>query len=318
MRPPIDITSAAHLRELAQVKCGWLTQVAWSPVTNTLAVAGSNSVRLYVNTFGGAPTVTIDGQEGPIKSVAFSPDGTRLASAGADTLLRVWDITGTTPQVIHTLAGHSSSVEAVAFSPNARHIATASADMTVRLWDAERGAELAVFRGHTSDVTTVDFLLQGNLIASGGWDRTVRLWDVTSETGGTIQGQHDDWVRQVAANRAGTMFASAGKDGSVRLWDTFEDRPYGRWSAHRHGVDCVAFHPEGRILVTGGRDALVRLWNVSQVLQEGTISQESALVTLTGHEKPVLSAAFNASGTLLATASGDNTVRLWSVEQAQG
>jgi WD40 repeat protein len=114
------------------------------------------------------------------------------------------------------------------------------------------------------------------------------------------------------------MFASASKDGSIRLWDTFEDRPYGRWSAHRHGVDCVAFHPEGRILVTGGRDALVRLWNVSQVLQEGTISQENALVTLTGHEKPVLSATFNASGTLLATASGDNTVRLWSVEQAQG
>jgi WD40 repeat protein len=316
MRLPIDSSSAAQLRELAQVKCGWITQVAWSPVTNTLAVACSNSVRLYVNTFGGAPTVTAEGHNGPIKGVAFSPDGTRIATVGADTILRVWDIAGAAPQVIYTLRGHQSSVEAVAFSPDGARIATASADMTVRLWDSLQGVELAVFKGHTSDVTTVDFLLQGNLIVSGGWDRTVRLWDVTSETGGTIQGQHEDWVRQVVANRAGTMFASASKDGTVRLWDTFEDRPYGRWPAHLHGVDTAHFQPDGRVLVTGGRDGLVRLWSLDPVLLEGTTSANEALVALRGHEKPVLSAAFNATGTLLATASGDNTVRLWSVEQA--
>lgn len=313
MRQAISSANAYQLRELAQVKCGWITQVAWSPVTNALAVACANVVRLYVNTFGGAPTMTLEGHDSHVKGVAFSPDGHHLATVSADTTLKLWDISRQHPQLIRVFEGHTSSVEAVAFSPDGRLIVTGSADTTVRIWDAHTGAEFEAFRGHTAEVTSVDFLLQGNLIVSGSWDKTVRLWDVANETGGTVHSQHEDWVRHIAANSAGTMFASASKDGTVYLWDTYEENPYAHILAHENGCDAVVFQTDGRLLATGGRDNMVRLWNVDQLIREGRADPSRALATLTGHERPVLSVAFNATGTLLATASGDNTVRLWSV-----
>lgn len=314
MREIITTDNVDRLTELAKVKCGWITQVLWSPVGSTLAIASATDVRLYAGVFGGAPSATLEGHSGHVKGAAFSYDGAMLASVSADTTIRLWDVSAPQPRLMRTLKGHTDGVNAVTFSPNGRLLATGGADNTVRLWNVESGEEHAVLRGHTAEVTCVDFALQGNLVVSGSWDKTVRLWDVSSETEGTLHGQHDDWVRQVAVNMQGTMYASVGKDSTLRLWDTYEEREYARVFAHQQGADTVAFHPSERIIVTGGRDYAVRLWDTTLLLREGHADISAALHTLTAHEKPVLSVAFNRTGTLLATGGGDNTVRLWAVK----
>jgi WD40 repeat protein len=136
----------------------------------------------------GREVVTYKGNVGRITSVAFSPDGKRLASAagkfgGAESSeITVWD--AETGQELHTLPGGPG----VAFSPDGRRIAGAgkrlidvrgnSASGEITVWDAETGRELLTLRGHTSDVWNVAFSPDGQRLASSGWfDPTVRVWD---------------------------------------------------------------------------------------------------------------------------------------------
>lgn len=317
MRVRISPENSPYLVPLTHVKCGWITEVLWSPDGSSLAVAGADGVRLYVNAFGGVPRYTLQGHEGHVKSAAFSADGAMLASVGSDKVIKLWDTSRSVEDVheIATLTGHDDSIDGVAFHPDGNLLATCSADGTIILWNIARREKIAVLDGHEREVTSVIFALNGNVVVSGSWDHTVRLWDASAETEGTIIGEHQDWVRAVSVNPSGTMIASAGKDMTVRLWDAHSGEAYGQVFAHLGGADSAVFNPDGNLLATSGRDNVIRIWSVQQIIRTGKVSVDDALVTLTGHQKPVMSLAFNPAGTLLASGSGDNTVRLWSVSE---
>lgn len=119
---------------------------------------------------------SLRGHEDQITSVAFSPDGKKLASGSFDDTIRLWDVLTGKP-LGEPLRGHESTVQSVAFSPDGKTIASGSYDKTIRLWDAVTGKPLGEpLRGHENWVHGVAFSRDGKTLASGSWDGTIRLW----------------------------------------------------------------------------------------------------------------------------------------------
>jgi WD40 repeat protein len=152
-----------------------------------------------------------------VNAVAFSQDGSLLASGSRDQTVRLWNpMTG---QEAQKLEGHTDWVTAVAFSQDGSLLASGSWDQTVRLWNPTTGQEAQKLEGHADSVTAVAFSQDGSLLASGSWDHTVRLWNpTTGQEAQKLEG-HADSVTAVAFSQDGSLLASGSWDHTVRLWN---------------------------------------------------------------------------------------------------
>ncbi|KAG8995954.1 POC1 centriolar protein A [Tulasnella sp. 427] len=250
-------------------------------------------------------------EHGRIYSIAFSPDGKRIASGSSDRTMRLWDAE-TGQQLGGPLEGHTDAVDSVAFSPDGKRIASGSRDRTVRLWDAETGQQSGdPLEGHTDGVIFVAFSPDGKRIASGSWDKTVRLWDAETgqQSGEPLEG-HTYSVTSVAFSPDGKRIASGSWDGTVRLWDAETGQQSGEpFEGHSAGVASVAFSPDGKRVASGSSDRTVRLSDAETGQQLGG--------PLEGHTDAVDSVAFSPDGKRIASGSRDRTVRLWDAETGQ-
>jgi WD40 repeat protein len=193
-----------------------------------------------------------------VTSVAFSPDGSRIAS-GIDTTVRVWN--AASGERVATLEGHSGEVSSVAFSPDGSRIASGSEDKTVRIWDAATGECVAKLEGHSDYVTSVAFSPDGSRIASGSEDETVRVWNAASgECVATLKG-HSNVVTSVAFSPDGSRIASGNRAKTVRVWDAATGECVAKLEGHPREVSSVAFSPDGSRIASGSDDRTVRVWN---------------------------------------------------------
>ncbi|WP_406452151.1 helix-turn-helix domain-containing protein [Streptomyces sp. NBC_01622] len=284
------------------------------------------------------------GRYGPVNAVAFTPDGTLLATAGAHgavQLRRTSDhrttatlpvpgrvrsvafspdgtvlaatssdgpvrIWGTADHRLRTLlpAG-TRGARALAFDPRGRTLAIAADDGTVQLWDTEGSHPSGVrLVGHTGRVNTLAYARDGRTLASGGSDRTVRLWDTDRARSLAVLRGHTDEVLGVAFAPDGRSVASGGVDRTVRLWDVASHRATATLTGHSDDVNAVAYTPDSATVVSAGGDGTTRLWDVR--------TGRTAAI-LTGHTDYVMSVAVNSTGTTLATGGFDQSVVLWDL-----
>jgi WD40 repeat protein len=121
---------------------------------------------------------TFQGHTATVRSVAFSLDGTRLASSSDDTTVKIWDVVSGREML--TLQGHTGSVQSVAFSPDGSRLVSASDEFTMKVWDAATGQEIRTIKGHDGSVWSVAFNPDGTRLASTGEDGA-KVWDAAPD-----------------------------------------------------------------------------------------------------------------------------------------
>ena len=149
---------------------------AWSP-DGWLAAASWHDQSVRIWNSNGKLVATCLGHRGGVESVAWSPDGLRLASGGGDSV-RVWGRDG---NELAVMTGHADEVYGVAWSPDGERIASAGTDSTVRLWTPD-GKPGPVLRGHQGGVFSVGWSPDAKKLVSSSWlDNTLRVWDIETE-----------------------------------------------------------------------------------------------------------------------------------------
>jgi WD40 repeat protein len=265
-----------------------------------LVTAGGDGRAAIWATGSGRPLRWLEGHDDKVRSAAFAPGGGRVVTGGNDRTARIWNVRSGRPE--HVLRGHGDTVWAARFSPDGRRVLTqGDEDGLVGIWDVATGRRLHWLH-HPDGVASAVFDPSGRQVLTACWDGRVRIWNARN-------GQVVDWFGVAGGEPSFAAFSPDGRrvvttssDGTVRL----QRMPTGETIADQQlerGVETAAFSSDGnRLVTTAGKDA--QLWDTST----------GRRIDLIGHADFVNSAAFSPDGSLVVTASNDDTARVWDVK----
>jgi len=282
-------TELFHVTLTKDVNC-----VTFSPDGNSF-VSGDDSGRAIIFDIRTqrAARVLRHGDDGDyVRAVAYSPDGTRLASAG-DGEVRLWQVSNGS-QLTHTSCGNSDAW-GISFHPDGRRLAIPGSE--VQVWDSADGSTAIIA---TESSKAARFAPDGTKLASAHDDGKARVWDMPSGDL-AFDLDHPGKVNWVAFSPDGGRIATGSNNGFAAVWDA-QTGELVRSLDHGAHVQAIEFSPDGALVATAGSNEC-RLWDAEDGGQLASVRHES-----------VYGLAFSPDGERFATAGwSDDMVRVWSL-----
>lgn len=251
-------------------------RVAFSPDGRMLASSSLDGIIRLWNAETGAlvnalanPLPAPNPQQAPLPErrvapqIAFSPDGSLLASGSFQSEVRIW--TMASPGLSKTLSADGEAVAGVAFSPDGASIAALSrvtGGGRAQVWAVASGRpSLFLGQGSKNNVGDLAFSPDGQLIAVASDHQTVNLWRASDGTLVSELTGHKGNVISLAFNADGSRLASGAADKSAIVWDVKRATAVFSDTSHTDAVDGIAFAPDGQIIATGSSgDGSIFFW----------------------------------------------------------
>ena len=264
--------------------------------------------------------------QGPLDSmsIAFSPDGKRIAS-NTDGMVKVWDVNACVElMTLHRPVVRFQRKGSIVFSTDGKLIGATIPGGTIKVWDAETSTEVMTLRAPGQQVWDLAFspdnkrLVAASIIPVDLYQAkgVITIWDMAN--GKEIMTLPlDELIPLSVAFSPDSKYIVSGlyvvpnrqggevkEGGAVKVWDASSGTEVMTMTGQDGPVLCVAFSPDGKLIASGNHIVTAKVWDAATGAE---------LVTLNGHDGAVCSVAFSPNGRRILTASDDRTVKVWDV-----
>lgn len=287
---------------------------------------------------------TLTGHSKTITSIAGSPDGREIVTAGEDSTIRIWTKKEQKFSQTKVINAHYPGVNQVLVSPTGRAFASCGKDATIRFWSLNTGELIQTFVGHRESVNGICFSRDGIQIVSASADQTARIWSIEGEMLRTYQG-HFEEITQVCFSADDQEFFTASEDTTIRYHRSAAKSSTLAVRTHSDVVWQTVFTPDDQRLISVGEDGVISICDPQSgqpliapikldmaILSVAHSPIDNLFVTggadsklrvwdsnngeliqcFDGHDGYVWDITFSNDGQTMATASSDNTFKIWS------
>lgn len=283
------------------VRCG-----AISPDGRTFAIgAGTGTLKIF-NTSDGSYAKALSGHTSWMNGLAWSYDGSKIASASSDKTLKIWDVSG--GYVIRTItSAFNEHALCVAFSPDGQYLAAGGYETAVKVYNVNTGALHRTLYGLNGNVWSVRFSNDGRYLVGGDASGNIQVWE-TSSWSSSRSAFHSGTVSHIVFTSDGRKMITSSAGKTAKVW-SFPELSDLKTLTHDDKVWMSAITADDRYVVTASWDKTLKIWDI-----ETGVSKQ----TLSGHTGNACIALISADGKKLISAGDDNTIKLWNVTGAEG
>jgi len=278
-----------------------VTSIAASPAGSVIACGHADGTVSVAGAAGTGSPGILCGNGGPVRSLAFTAEGTGLLVICGQAPPALWDLAaGTKTRVFSGSSGRSACS---AVSSGGGWFALAGDDHMLRCWKMDEPLPAAVLPLYSRQVTCCAAGTEGNLLAAGCNDGTVRIYCMPE---GRLLWEckgHRKTIASCAVSPDGNRLATAGWDGTTKLWRLPGGEILRTLDAHAGGIISLA-GPAGTLIATVTEDGFARVIDVSG---------SDTVRTIDLYTPAVRAAAMSADGTYLASTGADGTLRCWTL-----
>jgi len=243
--------------------------------------------------------------DGAVTGVAFSNDGTKLATASDDRTATIWDIE-TGEQVVDCL-GHFGELRSVVFSNDSSEVITVSKDSTVRVWNSTQRRSSITSKPHAEIIWDLSIFADQKQAVSVSQDGSICITNLATGIPDVQIEPIDCEFLSVATSPTLPIFATGSSDFKVRIWDRKTGSLLKEIVAHEHDIWSVHFSPDGKQLISACANGKVHIWD--------TLNWQS--VAILNHPLGVTSAQYSHDGRHILTGCDDTLIRIWNAETHQ-